>query len=171
MPDFNHRSLFQLVNPNNDAKLVELHVDFDATLQSFWDSNNLGHGIFYLDSLLPSTYAVPTGQANAEPIYPQVEALDIQSHLPLIAGSITIPGAPLLDNDLSYHTNLQVQISAPPKSDEQTFASLQYSGTSRTPGPSSDKAGTVVMNVPELGQTPEEVMQFVKGFVKGLNKG
>ncbi|CUA67050.1 hypothetical protein RSOLAG22IIIB_02968 [Rhizoctonia solani] len=159
MSDFNYRFILRLVKPHDDLEVVELHADWDAVLGMFYRSN--GQDML---QFMPQVPNVPLAEPICdEPFYLSGVTSDIQPHFP-VASPVIIPDLPPLDS--SYHTGLETQITR-----------VESIETALTPWSSTSSAGeactnpSVVMAVPDLNKTKEDVMSFVTDFLRGLNKG
>ncbi|KAJ1306097.1 hypothetical protein OPQ81_010808 [Rhizoctonia solani] len=168
MPSPTCRVLLQLVKPHDDLEFVELHSDFDVVLTRFCYLNGLGHDPLFSmpwipnDPLLEPIYPKPTYSGEVAP--------DAQIYTPLATNSIImselLPCAPGsgYQPDSEKH-NFMI------KPDKSTFVHWSSTLPHGTDGLGIYGGMTVLMNVPNLKQTKEEIVEFVKNFVHGLGPG
>ncbi|KDN43815.1 hypothetical protein RSAG8_05808, partial [Rhizoctonia solani AG-8 WAC10335] len=167
MSGFNCRLLLRLVKPSDDLEFVELHADSDAVLRRFCHSNCLDYDMFQFMSRIPNA---PLAEPNCyKPLYSDEASSGVQIPFLPVTDPVTIPDLPPLDS--SYHAGLANQSLAMVGSTEITLAPGSSTSCGDDSHPEARMSGSFVMDVPELNETREDIMSFVKDFVQGLNKG
>ncbi|KAG8733009.1 hypothetical protein FRC11_009338 [Ceratobasidium sp. 423] len=163
MSDFNSRLLLQLVKPNDVLKFVELHIDPDIALWIFCHSKGLGYDIFH--SMSQVSYGTPIELTHPESMHPERLTIDNQTNPPT-THSKTISDIQTLDLVRNFTSVQGVGATVPGEAILAHWSTSQSSKDAE-----SRKPGGVVMNVPDLPKTREDIMAFVQDFVRSLNKG